>query len=262
VQDHGNNQSEQSSIGEQFQQETKYFPDTLGGHHLDWEHRPERYKSYPDSTPRIKLPEPGFNRDASFWDAVLKRRSVRKYSPDLALPLETLSALLWATQGITAAVGDFQFRTVPSAGGLFPIESYVLARSVAGLQQGIYHLRPYAFDLERIKSGDFSGDLAQAAIGQEMVAHAHATFIWTAVVERGKWKYRQRAYRYIYLDAGHIAQNLYLAGTALGLGICGVGALFDDAVNSLIGVDGIEETVVYMATVGWPAKRGQPNLTE
>ena len=216
----------------------------MSGHYLDWEHMPERYKSYPESTPRIKLPEPGFSKDANFWDTVLKRRSVRKYSPDLTLPLETLSALLWATQGITAEAGDFQFRTVPSAGGLYPIETYVLARSVEGLQQGIYHFRPYAFDLELIKSGDFSRDLAQAALGQDMVAHAQATFIWTAVVERSKWKYRQRAYRYIYLDAGHIAQNLYLAGTASGLGICGIGALFDDAVNSLIGVDGIEETVV------------------
>jgi SagB-type dehydrogenase family enzyme len=262
MKDPTNEQPEKSDIGERFQQDTKYFPDRMSGHYLDWEHIPERYKSYPESTPRIKLPEPEFNKDANFWDTVLQRRSVRKYSPDLALPLETLSALLWATQGITATTGNFQFRTVPSAGGLFPIETYVLARSVAGLQQGIYHLRPYAFDLERIKSGDFSRDLAQAAIGQDMVAHAHATFIWTAVVERSKWKYRQRAYRYIYLDAGHIAQNLYLAGTALGLGICGIGALFDDAVNSLIGVDGIKETVVYMATVGWPAKAGQPNLSE
>jgi SagB-type dehydrogenase family enzyme len=262
MKDPGDKQSEQSGIGERFQQETKYFPDKMSGHYLNWEHMPERYKSYPDSTPRTKLPEPGFNKDANFWDAVLKRRSVRKYSPGLALPLKTLSALLWATQGITAEAGNFQFRTAPSAGGLNPIETYVLARSIEGLQQGIFHFRPYAFDLELIKSGDFSRDLAQAALGQDMVAQAQATFIWTAVVERSKWKYRQRAYRYIYLDAGHIAQNLYLAGTASGLGICGVGALFDDVVNSLIGVDGIEETIVYMATVGWPAKRGQPNPAE
>jgi SagB-type dehydrogenase family enzyme len=262
VKDPGNNQSDQSSIGEQFQQKTKYFPDTMAGHYLDWDHMPERYKSYPESTPRIKLPKPQFGKDANFWDTVLKRRSVRKYSSDLSLPLETLSTLLWATQGITAEVGNFQFRTVPSAGGLFPIETYLLARSVEGLGQGIYHFRPYAFDLELLKSGNFSRDLAQAALRQDMIEHAQATFIWTAIVERSKWKYRQRAYRYIYLDAGHIAQNLYLAGTASGLGICGVGALFDDAVNSLIGVDGIEETVVYMATVGWPAKRGQSNPAE
>lgn len=68
------------------------------------------------------------------------------------------------------------------------------------------------------------------------------------------WDHRQRAYRYIYPDAGHIAQNLYLAGMASGLGICGIGALSDDVVNSLIGVDGVEETVLYMATAGWPAQ--------
>jgi len=256
MKDPANGEPEQPDIGERFQQETKYSADRMSGHYLDWEHIPERYKNYPQSTPRTKLPEPQFSKDANFWETVLKRRSVRKYDPDLALPLDVLSALLWATQGITAEAGDFHFRTVPSAGGLFPIETYVLARSVAGLEQGIYHFRPYAFDLELIKSGDFSRDLAQAALGQDMVAHAQATFIWTAVVERSKWKYRQRAYRYIYLDAGHIAQNLYLAGTASGLGICGIGALLDDAVNALIGVDGVEETVLYMAAAGWPSKRG------
>lgn len=254
--DRVNKQPEQSGIGERFQQETKYFPDKMSGLDLDWEHMPERYKSYPESTPRTKLPEPGFSKDANFWETVLKRRSVRKFSPDRALPLETLSALLWATQGVTAEADDFHYRTVPSAGGLFPIETYVLAKSVDGLQQGIYHLRPYAFDLELIKPGDFSMDLAQAALGQNMVAHAQATFIWTAIVERSRWKYRQRAYRYIYMDAGHIGQNLYLAGTASGLGICGIGALYDDAVNSILGIDGIEETIVYMAAAGWPAKRG------
>lgn len=249
-------QPEQPGIGERFQQETKYSQDTMGGHYLDWEHVPERYKSYPESTPRTKLPEPRFSKDANFWETVLKRRSVRKFDPDLALPLEILSALLWATQGVTAEAGDFHFRTVPSAGGLFPIETYLAVRSVEGLEQGIYHFRPYEFDLERIQSGDFAKAMARAALGQDMVAHAHATFVWTAILQRSKWKYRERAYRYIYLDAGHIAQNLYLAGTASGLGICGIGALYDDAVNSLIGVDGTDETVVYMATVGWPSKRG------
>ncbi|MBP1623744.1 MAG: SagB-type dehydrogenase domain protein [Acidobacteria bacterium] len=256
MKDPGNGQQEQRGIGEKFQQETKYFPDRMSGHSLDWEHRPERYKSYPESVPKIKLPEPKFGKDANFWEAVLKRRSVRKFSRDLPLPLETLSALLWAAQGITAEAGDFHFRTVPSAGGLFPIETYVMAEAIEGLGQGIYHFRPYAFDLEFIKPGDFSRDLAQAALGQDMVAHAQATFVWTAVVERSKWKYHERAYRYIYLDAGHIGQNLYLAGTASGLGVCAIGALYDDAVNALIGVDGVEETVVYMASAGWPAKIG------
>ncbi len=250
----GGRQKEQSGIGDRFQQETKYSPDSPGGHSLDWERRPERYKSYPESTPRTRLPDPAFGKDVDFWDTVLKRRSVRKFDSGKTLPLGTLSTLLWATQGITAEAGDFHFRTVPSAGALFPIETYLLANSVEGLERGIYHFRPYAFDLELIRPGEFSKEMAQAALGQEMVAHAHATFVWTAIIERCKWKYRQRAYRYIYLDAGHIAQNLYLAGTASGLGVCGIGALYDDAVNALIGVDGAEETVLYMATAGWPAR--------
>jgi len=255
VKENGGEQKKQQAIGERFQEETKYTAERLGGHYLDREHMPERYKNYPESTPRIKLPDMRFGKDANLWETVLNRRSVRNYAPDLSLPLEILSTLLWATQGITAEAWDFQLRSAPSAGGLYPIETYLMARAVVGLEPGIYHFRPHVFDLEFIKSGDFSRAMANAALRQGMVAAAQVTFIWTAIVERSKWKYRQRAYRYIYLDAGHIAQNLYLAGTAEGLGICGIGALFDDAVNALIGVDGTEETVLYMASVGWPAKQ-------
>jgi len=110
--------------------------------------------------------------------------------------------------------------------------------------------QPTTDDLEFLKKGDHSTELAGAALGQAMVAKAQVTFIWSAMVERSKWKYRQRAYRYIYLDAGHIVENLYLAAEALGLGVCAIGALFDDQVNSLIGIDGVEESVIYMASVG------------
>jgi SagB-type dehydrogenase family enzyme len=238
------------AVGARFQEETKYTPQSIGGHYLDWEHMPERYKSYPELIKRTVLPEPQINEHANLWEVLGRRRSVRNYSFDRTMPLEVLSTLIWATQGITAAVGDFQFRTAPSAGGLYPIETYLLVRSVEKLDQGFYHFRPYSFDLEFIKSGDFAAALAKAALGQGMVADAQATFIWTAIIERSRWKYRQRAYRYIYLDAGHIAQNLYLAGTAAGVGICGIGAFFDDDVNALIGVDGIEETALYLASAG------------
>ena len=72
------------------------------------------------------------------------------------------------------------------------------------------------------------------------------------MVERSKWKYRQRAYRYIYLDAGHIAENLALAAVSLDLGTCQIAALFDDEVNAILGVDGVEETTIYMSVVGHP----------
>jgi SagB-type dehydrogenase family enzyme len=242
-----------NGIGDRFQEETKYTPENIGGHFLDWDHMPEAYKTYSDSIARIALPEPRVGKAANLWETILKRRSVRNYSSHAVLPLDTLSTLLWATQGITAAASNYRFRSAPSAGGLYPIETYLLAVSVEGLDQGFYHFRPLAFDLEFIKPGNFGRSLAEAALGQGIVEDAQVVFIWTAVVARSKWKYRQRAYRYIYLDAGHIGQNLYLAGTAAELGVCGIGAFFDDRVNALIGLDGIEETALYLASVGLPA---------
>ena len=83
-----------------------------------------------------------------------------------------------------------------------------------------------------------------------MCIEAPVVFVWTAIFQRMKWKYDQRAYRYIYLDAGHIAENLALSATSLGLGSCQIGALFDDEVNQIIDVDGTEESVIYMSVVG------------
>jgi SagB-type dehydrogenase family enzyme len=130
------------------------------------------------------------------------------------------------------------------------VETYLLVNNVETLEKGIYHFRPHYFDLEFLREGDISGDLARAALGQSMVVGSQVTFIWSAVIERSKWKYRERAYRYIYLDAGHIAQNLYLAGEALGLSVCAIAAFFDDEVNRLVGLDGVKETTIYLATVG------------
>ncbi len=249
----GKEASSELKIGEKFQQETKYTPDNLGGHYVDWQNLPERSKNYPEPIKRCELPEPHFDEGVILWDTLHRRRSERSYYAALALPIEALSVLLWATQGITAGASSYQLRTAPSAGGLYPIETYLLVRAVEGLEPGIYHFRPHTFDLEFIRAGDFGEALADAALRQDMVEDAQVVFLWTAVIERSRWKYQQRSYRYIYLDAGHIAQNLYLAGTALDLGVCAIGAFFDDRVNELLGIDGTEEMIVYMASVGCPA---------
>ena len=114
----------------------------------------------------------------------------------------------------------------------------------------IYFVKAHA--LEELRTGQLGHDITQAALGQKMCLNAAAVFIWTAVFYRSKWKYEERAYRYIYLDAGHIAENLALAGTAVGLGTCQIGALFDGEVNDIIGVDGTAESVIYMSVVGHP----------
>jgi SagB-type dehydrogenase family enzyme len=239
-------------IGAQFHEETKYAPGRMGGYALDWAAMPAPHKNYASPIATVALPAPLIGEAADVWEVFGRRRSTRDFSPARNLPLGLLSALLWSTQGMTAKEGGWYFRAAPSAGGLYPIETYILARAVEGLDRGIYHFRPHVFDLEFIKAGSFATVLADAALGQEMIREAQATFIWTAIVVRSAWKYRQRAYRYIYMDAGHIAQNLYLAGTAAGLGVCAVGAFFDDRVNGLIEVDGVEEATVYLAAVGWP----------
>jgi SagB-type dehydrogenase family enzyme len=126
-----------------------------------------------------------------------------------------------------------------------------MVNRVTDLDPGLCRYSPFGHRLVRLYDGSSIGDrLAAACLGQEMLRTSAVSFIWTAVVERGRWKYQQRAYRYIYLDAGHACQNLYLASEALGLGCCAVAAFDDDAVNWILDVDGRDEFAIYLATVG------------
>jgi len=161
-----------------------------------------------------------------------------------------VSQLLWACQGITARSGDYEFRSAPSAGALYPVETYLVSHHVTGIDMGLYHYNVAEHKLELLKAEDLRRPLMMAGLMQQMLFDCAAAFIWTARVKRSRWKYRQRAYRYIYLDAGHAAENLALAAESLGLGCCLVGAFFDDPVNELVGVDGSAETVIYMCAVG------------
>ena len=194
------------------------------------------------------LPSPALAGQISLEEALVQRRSVREYK---ATPLTAaeLGQLLWATQGLTHPRG---YRTAPSAGALYPKETYLVVNDVKGLEPGIYHYSIRAHQLEQLRPGNFGRQTAAAALGQGMCEAACVVFIWSAVFERCKWKYGQRAYRYIYLDAGHIAENLALAATSLNRGTCEIGALYDDQANAIIDVDGIDESVICMAVVGIP----------
>jgi SagB-type dehydrogenase family enzyme len=237
-------------IGDRFQQETKYVRGEIGGRPLDWASKPDMYKRYP-SAPRVPLSAPQRSGGAGMWEVLAVRRSVRRFQ-DEPLSESELSQLLWAAQGITAGAGEYAFRTAPSAGALYPVETYVVVNSVSDLEAGVYHYAVRDHALEQVKAGDFRIEAARAALDQGMAALANLVFIWTAVFQRSKWKYRQRAYRYCYLDAGHLAQNVALAAVALGLGSCQIAALYDDEANSLLGVDGEEESTLYMTVVGRP----------
>jgi SagB-type dehydrogenase family enzyme len=182
-------------------------------------------------------------------EALKNRRSVRSFTRDY-ISTTQLSYLLWASTGIQSGEGNFKYRTAPSAGALYPIETYLTVKRVRNIPSGVYHYSIRNHLLEELKLGDYSGDVASAALEQEMCHHAAVTFIWTAVFDRAKWKYKQRAYRYVYLDAGHIAQNLALAAVALNLGSCQVGAFYDDEMNEIVDVDGEQESVIYASIVG------------
>ena len=238
------------SIGDLFQQETKYIRGKLPGGPLIWSAKPKTYKTYPAAA-KIELDTPALEGGMPLWEAIRSRLSIRNYR-NIPLEKRHLSQLLWATQGISREAMDFEFRTAPSAGALYPVETYLVMNNVEGIEQGVYHYDVKNHQLDLLKSGDFRMDVAHAALDQDMAYAANVVFVWTALFARSKWKYKQRAFRYVYLDAGHIAENLALAAVALGLGTCQIGALYDDEVNALVNIDGEEESILYMSTVGHP----------
>ena len=238
------------SIGDDFQRLTRYRRDGIPGRRGGRPAKPPLYKTYPDS-PRVELPTPSPGTAPGLGEVLKRRRSVRNFSPKAAT-LEELSFLLWASTGISRTEVDFEFRTAPSAGALYPIETYLVANSVEGLRAGVYHYAVRSHELESLRLGDCGEEIALAAMGQSMCAGAAAVFVWTAIFARTTWKYDQRGYRYVYLDAGHVAAHLSLAAASAGLGSCQIGALFDEEVNRVIGVDGADESVVYMSAVGRP----------
>lgn len=156
--------------------------------------------------------------------ALEKRRSVREFAP-YALSLEQIGRLLWACQGVTSGDGK---RTAPSAGALYPLTSWLIARRVTDIREGVYRYDSPAEGLELRRPGSFVRPLAEASLGQGWIAHAPAILAITAAVSRTAARYGSRAERYVLLEAGHAAQNVYLQAQSLGLGTVIVGA-FDDA---------------------------------
>jgi SagB-type dehydrogenase family enzyme len=199
----------------------------------------------------IELPVFEPDQPMSLDKTLRQRKSIRDYQ-DRPISKGQLAYLLWASTGIQRIEDGYEFRTAPSAGALYPIETYVVVNNVKSLEPGVYHYAIQSHQLELLQQRDLRRQIAAAAFGQSMCETAAAVFIWTAVFKRCKWKYGQRAYRYIYLDAGHIAENLALAAVSLGLGICEIGALYDDHVNAIINIDGTEESTICIATVGVP----------
>ena len=236
------------AIGRRYLKETRYARTGMGEPSPSYP-RGAPFKEYPEVAVRHPLRPLKAFAAADLWKILAQRRSLRQYQ-DRYLTQEELTALVWATQGVTLASQNYLLRTAPSAGALYPVETYLAVHKVEDMVPGIWHLNLPEFSLELLKEMDSRQPLVQACLCQRFMGEASVDFIWTGILNRAMWKYRERAIRYIFLDAGHICQNLMLAAAALNLGCCPVGAFFDDEVESLVGVDGLEEVALYLASVG------------
>jgi len=199
----------------------------------------------PGTISAVTLPEPRLKSEVSLEETLLKRRSVREYA-NLPLTLDNVSQLLWSAQGITAEWGG---RTAPSAGGLYPLEVYLVVGSVENLAPGVYKYRPERHDLVKVRDGDVREELANAALGQTWVKEGAVDIVIAAVYERTTKKYGDRGVRYVHMEAGHAAQNIYLQAAALNLGMVTVGAFYDDSVKDILGMAG-NEAPLYVIPVG------------
>ncbi|MGB7992640.1 SagB/ThcOx family dehydrogenase [Methanoregula sp.] len=207
--------------------------------------------------PVINLPKPSglVIPPTDLRIAIERRHSVRVYEKT-PLSLEELSFLLWCTQGIKKVHGtQATFRTVPSAGARHAFETYLLVNDVDGLEPGLYRFLAISHSLQRISiDPSIHIDIAHACFDQDFIMRCGVAFLWTAVPYRMTWRYGERGYRDLHLDAGHVCQNLYLAAETVGCGVCAIAAFDDDVMASLLGIDGINQFLIYLATVGKAGK--------
>ena len=193
----------------------------------------------------MELPEPRYDSDVSIERTLLQRRSIRSYTRE-PLTLQEISQLLWAAQGVTSPRG---FRTAPSAGALYPLQVYLLAGDVQDLTAGFYQYRPDQHQLVKVINGDRRTELYNAALMQSCVKDGAVVLVFTGVYERTINKYGDRGIRYVHIEVGHAAENLYLQATAMGLGAVTVGAFHDEQVAKLLNLPP-DEHPLYIIPVG------------
>lgn len=239
-----------ADTGKRFMEKTKYqnmgaFPQRMG--------EPQPPLEAPvDTEERVPLPDPaalGLG-SAPLWDTISKRRSLRRYR-DTPITMGELAYLLWCCQGVQKQTEKHTLRTVPSAGARHAFETYVLINRAEGLESGLYRYMALSATLAPVNLNDgITDSLTNACLGQGMVLNAAVTVFWTAEVARMYYRYGERGYRYLYLDAGHACQNLYLASESIECGTCGIAAFDDDKLNAVLGLDGVKEFAVYACAVG------------
>ena len=195
----------------------------------------------------IVLPKTVKKTDFSIEEVIALRRSIREYL-NKPLKIEDLAQILWAAQGITEP--SLTLRSAPSAGATYPLEIYILSKNVKNLKKGIYKYLPTYHSLKLIREGDYSYNLYQACLYQDWVLNAAANLIITAIYERTTYRYGARGIRYVYMEAGHVGQNIYLQAAALNIGTVAIGAFYDEEVENIIQVSN-QEKVIYIFPLGY-----------
>jgi SagB-type dehydrogenase family enzyme len=211
------------------------------------------FKEDPDAE-TVELPQPAVPA-LPFAATVAGRYSCRRFLAE-PISLGALSTLLYTGYGVHGSVemdGEFLERPVPSGGGLYPLELYVLVQRVDGLAGGAWHYVPLGHRLERVHDHPLPRLLtAEMFLGQAYLADCSAIVVITSVVQRSLWKYEDRGYRYILLEAGHVAQNLNLCAAAMDLASLNLGGFFDRDVLGLIRAESDDQIALYGVALGRP----------
>jgi SagB-type dehydrogenase family enzyme len=237
------------SIGSKFHFETSYDEQGLMGKDISSGEEIPLYKVYKGAK-KIKLPGPAY-AGKSIEETIRSRRSVRSFTGD-SIRLDQLSQILLSADGITHSEGGLDMRAAPSGGALYPIDIYVVVRGATDIPQGIYHFQVSDSTLELVKAGDFTNALYDAAWDQEAIAEGQVNIILTSRFDRITEKYSDRGYRYAYIEAGAIAENICLQATSLGLGAVIMGAFTDTAVNAMLEIEGLREAALLIIPIGHP----------
>ena len=203
--------------------------------------------------PRRSLP-PADLGPATLAHALAVRRSRRAYAP-APLVLTELASVLHAAYGANGGIAGTRqtLRSTPSAGALYPLELYAACGRVDGLEPALYHYDPLDHALERLRPVAYADELGPVTPYPELLAESAAVVVATAVFWRSRFKYGARAYRFVLLEAGHLAQSLLLAAAALDLAVTPVGGFYDRLVDAFVDVDGIHEASIYLFPLGRPA---------
>ncbi len=218
------------------------------------------YESLPfEGYPLTKLPEPAALSSVSLGETLLNRTSTRDLSP-IPLSLVNVATLLHYGYGITRSNHGTNFprpfRTAPSGGALYPLEIFFHAAHVEDLRPGYYHYNPSQHHVRLLHAGDQTESIATAVVQPEVVRGTSVNIFLTSIFERSVFKYGDRGYRFVLLEAGHVAQNINLVSTALGLGILNIGGFFDREIDDLLGLDGVTHSTLYILGIGGKTAHG------